>query len=168
MNNFKTQGHHCAYKLFTPLPATQHRDTHVSVLEWHTRQCSGEICYLHSPSFLLWRWRMWVSPKKLTSPQPRKLSFDYVNTQATRTEYVTSLLLWDAKYFSITVHVWCKHASPIGLTVRFTEPSDPRVLQIKGLEGEGEADWLPPTIPLCPHIFMAWYFNQHRDNFKVT
>jgi len=33
MNNFKTQGHHCAYTLFTPLPAMLHHDTHVSVLE---------------------------------------------------------------------------------------------------------------------------------------
>jgi len=31
MNSFKTQGHHCAYTLFTLLPVTQHRDTHTSV-----------------------------------------------------------------------------------------------------------------------------------------
>jgi hypothetical protein len=124
---------------------------------WHTCQCS-EICCLHPPFFLLWSWKMGVSLKKLTSPQPRKFSCEYVNTQATRTEDLTWLLFWGAKYFSITVHVWCKHASPIGLTVQFTKPSDPWVLGIKGMEWE--ADWSPLTIPLFPHIFMAWYFNQ--------
>jgi len=104
--------------------------------------------------------------KKVTPPQPRKLSCEYVNTHATRTDCLTWPLLWDGKYFSITVHVWCKHASPIGLNVGLTEPSALWVLEIKGLEWE--ADWRPPTIPNVPHIFMAWYFNQQRDNFTVT
>jgi hypothetical protein len=48
--------------------------------------------------------------------------------------------------------------------VGFTEPSDPWVLEIKGLEWR-LTDHL--RLPLFPHVFMAWYFNQHRDNFTV-